>query len=193
MAEKQHDKSTVQEEDILQQQTAEEQQAAEEATAERQEADVAAQDAETPVSEEAQVYKDKYLRLYSEFDNYRRRTAKERLDLIKTASEEVLKAIIPVLDDFERAAKAHAAESEAEKVRDGNQIVVQKLMKTLEQKGLRPMEDAVGKPFDADFQEAITQIPAPSEELKGKVVDVVEKGYMLGDRVVRYAKVVIGA
>ncbi|EIM78814.1 protein grpE [Nitritalea halalkaliphila LW7] len=191
MAEKEHDKSTLQEEE-LEQQIADEQQAADEAAA-TESTTSAAPETDTPVSEEAQVYKDKYLRLYSEFDNYRRRTAKERLDLIKTASEEVLKAVIPVLDDFERAAKAHAAETDAEKVRDGNQIVVQKLMKTLEQKGLKPMEDAVGKPFDADFQEAITQIPAPSEELKGKVVDVVEKGYMLGDRVVRYAKVVIGA
>lgn len=142
---------------------------------------------------EVQELKDKYLRLYSEFDNYRRRTAKERLDLIKTASEDVLKDIIPVVDDFERAFRAHEKEEDAEKVRIGNQLVFQKLVKTLDNKGLKVMDDLIGKPFDPETQEAITQIPAPNEEMRGKVVDVVEKGYTLGDKVVRYAKVVTGA
>ena len=137
--------------------------------------------------------KDKYLRLYSDFENYRKRTAKERLDLITTASEDMLRDLIPVVDDFERAFKASENETEGSKVREGNLLIFQKLVKILGSKGLKPMDDLIGKPFDAETQEAITQIPAPTEELKGKVVDVIEKGYVLGDKVVRYAKVVIGA
>ncbi|MEP0714373.1 nucleotide exchange factor GrpE [Algoriphagus sp.] len=137
--------------------------------------------------------KDKYLRLYSDFENYRKRTAKERLDLISTASEDVIKDLIPVVDDFERAFKASEQVDEGSKVREGNFLIFQKMVKILASKGLKPMDDLIGKPFDADTQEAITQIPAPSEDLKGKVVDVVEKGYVLGDKVVRYAKVVTGA
>ncbi|MDO9552046.1 nucleotide exchange factor GrpE [Rhodonellum sp.] len=142
---------------------------------------------------EIQELKDKYLRLYSEFENYRRRTSKERIDLIKTASEDVIAEIIPVVDDFERAFKASEDEKDVEVVRNGNQLIFHKLVKVLEIKGLKVMEDLIGKPFDADKQEAITNVPAPSEELKGKVIDVIEKGYTLGDKVVRYAKVVIGA
>ncbi len=137
--------------------------------------------------------KDKYLRLYSDFENYRKRTAKERLDLISTASEEVIKDMIPVVDDFERAFKASENEVDGSKVREGNLLIFQKLVKILGSKGLKPMEDLIGKPFDPETQEAITQIPALSKELKGKVVDVIEKGYVLGDKVVRYAKVVTGA
>ncbi len=148
---------------------------------------------EEKLSAEVQELKDKYLRLYSEFDNFRRRTAKERLELIKTASEDMVSAILPVVDDFERAFKANEAEQDAAKVRDGNQLVFNKFQKVLEAKGLKPMEGLIGEPFDADTQEAITQIPAPAEDMKGKVIDVVEKGYTLGDKVIRYAKVVIGA
>lgn len=137
--------------------------------------------------------KNKYLRLYSDFENFRKRTSKERLDLISTASEEVLKDMIPVVDDFERSLKANENEKDASKVGEGNLLIFQKLTRILKTKGLVPMEDLIGKPFDADTQEAITQIPAPTKELKGKVVDVVEKGYTLGDKVVRFAKVVIGA
>ncbi|MFC5627229.1 nucleotide exchange factor GrpE [Algoriphagus winogradskyi] len=137
--------------------------------------------------------KDKYLRLYSDFENYRKRTAKERLDLISTASEDVIRDLIPILDDFERALKASENEAEGAKVREGNLLIFQKFGKILGSKGLKPMDDLVGKPFDPETQEAITQIPAPSEDLKGKVVDVIEKGYVLGDKVVRYAKVVTGA
>lgn len=135
--------------------------------------------------------KEKYLRLYSEFENYRRRTAKERLDLIKTASEDVIQEMISVLDDFERAIKAEEKET-GEKASDGRQIIYNKMVKILASKGLKPMDDLIGKDFDAEMHEAITQIPAPSEEFKGKIVDVVERGYLLGDKVVRYAKVVIG-
>ncbi|SFU04890.1 molecular chaperone GrpE [Algoriphagus locisalis] len=152
-----------------------------------------AESEENKLEYEVADLKDKYLRLYSDFENYRKRTAKERLDLISTASEEVLKDLIPVVDDFERAFKASENEVEGSKVREGNLLIFQKLVKILGSKGLKPMDDLVGKPFDPETQEAITQIPAPSEELKGKVVDVIEKGYVLGDKVVRYAKVVTGA
>lgn len=137
--------------------------------------------------------KEKYLRLYSDFENFRKRNAKERLDLIKTASEEVLQDLIPIIDDFERAFKASEKEADVQKVREGNQLIYSKFVKILESKGLKAMEDSIGSPFDADLQEAITQIPAPEEEMKGKIIDVVEKGYLLGDKVVRYAKVVTGS
>jgi molecular chaperone GrpE len=142
---------------------------------------------------EIQDLKDKYIRLYSEFENYRRRTSKERIDLIKTASEDVICEIIPVVDDFERAFKASENEKDVEVVRNGNQLIFHKLLKILEMKGLKVMEDLVGKPLNADTQEAITNVPSPNEEMKGKVIDVIEKGYTLGDKVVRYAKVIIGA
>jgi molecular chaperone GrpE len=148
---------------------------------------------EDKLQQEVNDLKDKYLRLYSEFENYRRRTAKERLDLIKTASEEIIKEILPVIDDFERAFKASENEEDTIKVREGNQLVFQKLVKTLENKGVKVMDNLIGNPFDADTQEAITQIPAPNEEMKGMVIDVIEKGYTLGDKVIRYAKVVTGA
>lgn len=137
--------------------------------------------------------KDKYLRLYSDFENFRKRTAKERIDLIKTASEEVLKDLIPVVDDFERSIKASDNETDSNKIKEGNQLIYHKLIRILESKGLKSMDDLVGKPFNPDTQEAITQIPAPNEELKGSVIDVVEKGYVLGEKVVRFAKVVTGA
>lgn len=148
---------------------------------------------EEKLQQEVQELKDKYLRLYSEFDNYRRRTSKEKLDLIKTASEDLVKEILPVIDDFERAFRASEQQEDAQKVREGNQLVFQKLLKVLESKGVKSMDDLIGNSFDPETQEAITQIPAPSEDLKGKVIDVVEKGYTLGDKVVRYAKVVTGA
>jgi molecular chaperone GrpE len=148
---------------------------------------------ENTLEQEVADLKNKYLRLYSDFENFRKRTSKERLDLITTASEDVLRDLIPVVDDFERSLKASDSETDGTKVREGNLLIFQKLARILTSKGLMPMEDLVGKSFDADTQEAITQIPAPNEKLKGKVIDVVEKGYKLGDKVVRFAKVVIGA
>jgi molecular chaperone GrpE len=143
--------------------------------------------------EEIADLKDKYLRLYSDFENFRKRTAKERLDLITTAAEEVLKELIPVVDDFERAFKANETQEDAAKVREGNQLIFHKLLKTLENRGLKSMENLIGNSFDPDTQEAITSIPVQTDELKGKVVDVIEKGYTLGEKVVRFAKVVTGA
>lgn len=136
--------------------------------------------------------KDKYLRLYADFENFRRRTSKEKLEFFKSANEEVIKAILPVVDDFERAQKSLTNLNDGAAVKEGMQIIYNKLYKTLEQKGLKPM-DAVGKEFNPEFHEAITQIPAPSEDMKGKVIDEVEKGYFLNDKVIRFAKVVTGA
>jgi len=136
--------------------------------------------------------KDKYLRLYSEFDNYRRRTAKERLDLMQTAGETIISELIPVLDDFERAVKS--ADSKDEKaVLEGLTLISQKFEKTLQNQGLKEMETLEGTKFDSDIHEAITQIAAPKNKLKGKIVDTIEKGYYLGEKVIRFAKVVTGS
>lgn len=145
------------------------------------------------LKQELQESKDKYIRLYSEFDNFRRRTAKERLDLVKTANEDLMLAMISVVDDFERASKAMGEKEETDGVKEGMQLIYHKFLKVLEQKGLKSMGDLKGQSFDADIHEAITQIPAPEEKLKGKIVDVIENGYYLHDKVIRYAKVVIGA
>ena len=130
--------------------------------------------------------KDKYLRLYSDFDNFRKRTAKEKLEMIQSASEKVIVDVLPVLDDMERAV-ANAGEGE---ISEGIQLIFSKLNNILTSKGLKPME-AKGQIFNADIHEAITQFPAPNEDDKGKVFDVVEKGYFLNDKVIRFAKVVV--
>lgn len=135
--------------------------------------------------------KDKFLRLFAEFENYKRRTAKERLDLFKTANQEVLQSMLPVLDDFDRA-MAEISKSGDESLTKGVQLIHEKLKNTLVSKGLEEVEIAAGDAFDADFAEAITQIPAPSNDLKGKIVDVIEKGYKLGDKIIRFPKVVVG-
>jgi len=144
------------------------------------------------LTDDLEEQKDKYLRLYSEFDNFRRRTAKERLELVKNASEELITALLPVIDDFERAIKAIDDKKEVAK-KEGIELIYNKMLKVLEQKGVKAMEVGVGDDFDAEIHEAITQIPAPSEELKGKIVDVIESGYYLNEKVVRFAKVVTGA
>ena len=136
--------------------------------------------------------KDKYLRLYSEFENFRRRSAKERLELISTASSELMEELLPVLDDFERALKSFSDEEQHKEIKEGIELVYHKYKRVLENKGLKEIEVAAGSEFDSEFQEAITKIPAPQEELKGKVVDVIEKGYKMSDKVLRFAKVVIG-
>ena len=144
------------------------------------------------VAAELAEMKDKYLRLFAEFDNYKRRTSKERMDLLKTANQEMVVALLPVVDDFERARQAMQTAQDINSVKEGVDLIYNKLTSILQQKGLKPM-DAVGSPFDPDLHEAITQIPAPDESMKGKVIDEVEKGYLLNDKVVRHAKVVIGA
>ena len=134
---------------------------------------------------------DTYLRLYSEFDNFRRRTAKERLDLFKTAGQDILTDLLPVLDDFERALKNMDKQGDVKTIREGVDLVYHKFKGTLTSKGLKPFK-SMEKDFDPDFHEAVTKIPAPKKKLKGKVVDVIEEGYMLNEKVVRFAKVVVG-
>lgn len=146
---------------------------------------------EEQLQEELSNEKDKFLRLFAEFENYKRRTAKERIDLFKTANQEVLQAMLPVLDDFDRA-WAQVSKSDDEALVTGVQLIHDKLKNTLVSKGLEEVEVKVGDVFNADFAEAITQIPAPNDKLKGKIVDVIEKGYKLGDKIIRFPKVVIG-
>lgn len=145
---------------------------------------------ESNLEEALQEEKDRYLRLFAEFENYKRRTGKERIELFKTASQDVMVAMLPILDDFDRAMK------EIEKTDDdhvkGIGLISNKLKETLKQKGLEVIPTEVGQVFNADHHEAVTQIPAPSEEMKGKIIDVLEKGYVLGEKIIRYPKVVIG-
>ncbi|MFM2231102.1 MAG: Chaperone protein GrpE [Bacteroidota bacterium] len=146
---------------------------------------------EQQLEEQLAQEKDKFLRLFAEFENYKKRTAKERIDLFKTANQEVLQALLPVMDDFDRAMQ-QISKSEDEALVKGVELIHEKLKSTLVAKGLEQVELKAGDDFNADFAEAITQIPAPSEDLKGKIVDVIEKGYKLGDKIIRFPKVVIG-
>lgn len=147
---------------------------------------------EEKLREELAKEKDKFLRLFAEFENYKKRTSKERLDLFKTANQEVLQAMLPVLDDFDRA-MSQITKTEDEALLKGVELIHNKLKDTLVSKGLEQVEVKAGDAFNADFAEAITQIPAPSDDLKGKIVDVIEKGYKLGDKIIRFPKVVIGS
>lgn len=146
---------------------------------------------EEQLSQDLASEKDKFLRLFAEFENYKRRTTKERIELFKTANQEVLLAMLPVLDDFDRA-MVEINKSDDELLTKGVALIVDKLKSTLVSKGLEEVEVSAGDAFDADFAEAITQIPAPSPKMKGKIVDVLEKGYKLGDKIIRFPKVVIG-
>ncbi|MEL6924813.1 MAG: nucleotide exchange factor GrpE [Bacteroidota bacterium] len=148
-------------------------------------------DALVELEQERNELKDKYLRLFAEFDNYKKRTVKERLDLMRTAAQDTLTALLPVLDDFDRAKKNAESEDSAEPLSEGVLLVYNKLYNTLKQRGLQPME-STGEVFDPEVHEAITEIPAPSEDMKGKVIDTIEKGYVLNDKIIRYAKVVVG-
>ena len=141
---------------------------------------------------EAADWKDKYLRLYAEFENFRSRTSREKVALISTASEGLMKDLLPVLDDFERSLKAMETAADVQSLREGVDLVFHKFTGILQQKGLKAME-SVGKQFDADFHEAITQFPAPDPSQKGLVIEEVEKGYSLHEKTIRFAKVVIGA
>lgn len=148
---------------------------------------------EEPTAEELlQGEKDKFLRLFAEFENYKKRTSRERIELFKTAGQELMTSLLPIIDDFERALTHIEEDKEAEELRKGVLLIYQKFYNTLELKGLSKIETKSGDVFDAEFHEAITQIPAPSDDLKGKVIDCVEKGYKLGDKIIRYPKVVIG-
>jgi molecular chaperone GrpE len=146
---------------------------------------------EEKLQEDLANEKDKFLRLFAEFENFKRRTAKERIDLFKTANQDVLQALLPVMDDFDRA-MVEISKSDDEVLLKGVELIHEKLKSTLVSKGLEMVEVRAGDTFNADFAEAITQIPAPTADLKGKIVDVIEKGYKLGDKIIRYPKVVIG-
>lgn len=145
---------------------------------------------EQDIKDEMDEYRDKYIRLYSEFDNYKKRNAKERIELFKTAGQDILTALLPVLDDFDRTMKSTENAQDLEAIKEGIKLVYHKLNHILEQKGLKSFT-AVNTEFNPDIHEAITNIPAPSEDMKGKVLDEVEKGYMLNDKVIRFAKVVV--
>jgi len=134
---------------------------------------------------------DKHLRLMAEYDNYRKRTLKEKADLMKTAGEKILTGILPLIDDFERALQHIDSSSEIQAVKEGTNLIYNKFIKFLLQHGVKEIE-AIGKDFDAELYDAITKIPAPNSDMKGKIIDCVEKGYMLDDKVIRYAKVVVG-
>lgn len=134
---------------------------------------------------------DKYRRLYADFDNFKKRSAKEWLEKNKEAGKDVIAELLPVLDDFERALKTGKTSDSIDAMRQGSELIFNKLKKNLEQKGLEPMV-SIGQPFDADRHDAITEIPAPKDELKGKVLDEIEKGYLLNGKIIRHAKVVVG-
>ena len=144
------------------------------------------------IQDELTEAKDKYIRLYSEFENFRRRTSREKLDLVNTANEELIKSLLPVADDFERAEKAFEDKGDDSKEKEGFQLIHNKLKKVLEQYGVKPMDLGPGSNFNPDTQEAIAQTAVTAEKLKGKIVDVVEKGYTLHDKVIRFAKVIVG-
>lgn len=146
---------------------------------------------EEQLTEDLAKEKDKYLRLFAEFENYKRRTVKERIELFKTANQEVVSAMLPVLDDFDRAI-TEISKTDDGPILKGIELISEKLKNTLVAKGLEVVEINVGDVFNADFAEAITQIPAPTDNLKGKIVDILEKGYKLGDKIIRFPKVVIG-
>jgi molecular chaperone GrpE len=165
-------------------------------TTEEQTTETVAEETVEPIAEPTQEEKyaelnDKFLRLYSEFDNYRKRTNKEKLELISTASSGVIKDLVAVLDDFERAISNNEKVEDTAALKEGFNLIHNKLKGILETKGLKPMISK-GEVFDSELHEAIANIPAPSEELKGKIVDDVEKGYYIHDKVIRYAKVVVG-
>ena len=150
------------------------------------------EDAKQNESTEEEVdFQDKYMRLYAEFDNFRKRTMREKADLISSASSDIMTQILPLVDDFDRS-EANATD-DVEAMKEGMKLIHSKLVSILSSKGLKPMDTKAGDDFDVDIHEAIANIPAPSDDLKGKIVDVIEKGYMLGDKVLRYSKVVTGA
>ena len=152
---------------------------------------------ETPVDKVSELEEklaelnDKYLRLHSDFDNYRKRSAKERIEFLRTAGEDIFISMLSVVDDFERAIKSNETINDIAPVKEGFGLIYNKMKSLLTQRGLEPME-SVGKVFDADIHEAITNIPAPSDDMKGKVVEEIEKGYSLNGKVIRFAKVIVG-
>ncbi|GJM59676.1 MULTISPECIES: nucleotide exchange factor GrpE [Persicobacter] len=188
------------EEKNLQEEAVNEQQAEETAeNTENTEENAAEANTEEAVSEEdklkaeVQEHKDKYLRLYSEFENYRRRTSKEKLELVESANERLIKELLSVVDNFDRANANFKEDMDAKAVHEGSELIFKNFKTVLEKFGLKALETEKGDDFDTDMHDAITEIPVPEEDLKGKVFDVVEKGYKLNEKVIRFAKVVVGA
>lgn len=155
-------------------------------------ADIENEDALAGLEAELSEQKDKFLRLYSEFENYKKRSQRERLDYLKFAGEDVMKAFLPVFDDLDRALKAMSTTQDVEAVKEGVVLIQNKLNSIADSKGLKPM-NAVGTLFDAELHDALTQVPAPTEDLKGKVLEEVEKGFYFNDKVIRHAKVIVGS
>ncbi len=143
------------------------------------------------LQQEKNEFQEKFIRLYSEFENYRKRTAKEKLDTINNASKDLIADLLPVLDDFERAIRNNKDSDDSNAIKEGFNLIYNKFLQSMQSKGLKPM-DSINTPFDVDLHEAITNIPTTDDDMKGKVVDVVEKGYYLNDKVLRFAKVVVG-
>jgi molecular chaperone GrpE len=154
-------------------------------------ADKVNEDLENALEKENAELKDKYIRLIAEFDNFKKRSIKERFDLMKTAAQDTIIALLPVIDDFERAKKVADDENTQEVFSEGVNLVYNKLKNALANKGLKVME-TINQPFDPDMHEALTEIPAPSEDMKGKIIETIENGYILNDKIIRYAKVVVG-
>ncbi|GGD56670.1 nucleotide exchange factor GrpE [Muriicola marianensis] len=167
------------------------QEASQEESQEQENEQTAELSREEELEKELEREKDKFLRLFAEFENFKRRTSKERMDLFKTAGQEVMVSLLPVMDDFERALKELGKSSEKELFK-GVELIYNKFKDTLKAKGLEDIKAEEGDAFDAEIHDAITQIPAPNKKLKGKIIDVVEKGYRLGDKIIRHPKVVVG-
>ena len=191
MAKKKKQKEETIEENDANTATAEPQQ--EETTTENQEEKVELTPEEEIVELKQQVgeLKDKYLRIYAEFENFRKRSVREKLEMMKTAAQDTMSVLLPVLDDFDRAKKSADSADSEEKFTEGIELLYHKIYNVLENKGLKSME-STGEAFDPELHEAITEIPAPTEEMKGKVIDTIEKGYKLKDKIIRHAKVVVG-
>lgn len=179
MAEEKSNKDLEQENEMQQEETS------------KEEGNASAESTEMSDADKIADLNDRFLRLYAEFDNYRKRTNKEKIDLISNAGESILKDMLPVMDDFERAIANNETAEDLESVKEGFYLIFNKFRHILESKGLKKME-AKGESFDSELHEAIANVPAPSEDLKGKVIDDVEKGYYLNEKVIRYAKVVVG-
>lgn len=145
----------------------------------------------TVLKNEISEQKDKYLRLFAEFDNFKKRNAKERIDLFKTAGQDVIRDLLPILDDFQRADKAYEQDKNAENYANGVKLIQEKFTRILQSKGLKAIE-SIGKDFDVSQHEAIVEAPAPNDKLKGKIIDEIETGYTLNDTIIRYTKVVVG-
>ncbi len=172
---------TNKETDVAEQQVTEEQESATEETPETG----AESEKLRELQEQLDESRNKYLYLYSDFENFKRHAAKERMELIQTAGRDILTALLPILDDFDRAEKSDA-------LTEGTSLIHQKLLNTLKNKGLKPVETKAGDDFNADIHEAVAEVPAASDDLKGKIIDILEPGYTLGERIIRFAKVVVG-